>query len=478
MAPDAGDEPATPWLGVATAGYAVEGGCNWPHEPANDWVQWERSGLVPPSGKAADFWRHPEPLLDRAAAIGCDAFGLSVEWSRIEPDDGRVDAAALDRYGQILAACAERGLTPVVTLHHQVHPWWLGEEYWLTPGSPDRFACHVARVVEHLGARCRQWVTLHEPNLRAAAGWVVAAEPPARVGALADAWAVWDNLLTAHVLAYEALHRAQPDAQVTVAPRASSVYDCHQLLVDLLCARHWGVPREGLDRWLAGRRAAHDRAVPPAGPAETALRFAVAVTSPFGAGPDLLRRATGRVLRRPSPHRGVEAVFTGAHRLPLDAVAVSWQQPVPGRLFRVPTAGGVGRGPAAPWLRRPWEVPPDPTGLAAWCHRQAEATPGLPLWVVDDGLATDPAGRPRVDGWDRARYLDEHVQAVLPGGPGARVGADAGSHAEVARAGVAGYLYRSISDGYEPDGARRGLDDAGAAAFGALAAERTAERIL
>lgn len=437
MAPDAAHGPAGRWRGVNTAGYAVEGGWNGPGEPANQWVQWERTGLVAPSGDAAGFWEDPDRLLDRAAALGCDAFGLSIEWSRVEPEEGRVDGAVLDRYAGILAGCAARGLVPVVTLHHRVHPWWLGEEYWLTPGSPDRFAAHVSRVVDHCGEHCQQWVTLHEPNLRAAAGWVAAAEPPARVGALADAWAVVDNLLVAHVLAYEAVHRLQPSAEVTVAPRASSVYEGHQLLVDLLLARHLGVARGDLDRWVTERRAAHDRAVPPAGPTERALRGLAASTAPFGRG----------ALRRPSPRRVVEAVYGGQYGRPLDAVAVSWQQPVPTRLFRVPAVRGTGRGPSAAWLRPPWEWSPDPEGLARWCRRQAEDTPDLARWVLDDGLSTDPDGR-RPDGVDRAGYLDRQLAA----------------------AGEAAYLYRSLVDGYEPDGGRRGLDEAAGAALRSLLA--------
>lgn len=439
MAPDVADRPAARWRGLSTSGYAVEGGCNGPGEPANDWVQWERSGLVPPSGDAADFWRHPEPLLDRAASLGCDAFGLSVEWSRIEPEEGRIDGGALDRYAEVLALCEARGLSPVVTLHHQVHPWWLGEEYWLTPGSPDRFAAHAARVVERLGDRCRRWVTVHEPNLRAAAGWVAAAEPPARVGAVSDAWAVVDNLLTAHVLAYEAVHAVQPDAEVAVAPRASSVYDLHELLVDLLLARHLGVARQDLDHWVARRRAAHDRELRPSGLGEALVRAAAAATSPFG--------TRVRALRRPSPRRAVAAVYGGVHERPLDAVAVSWQQPVPNLLFRAPAVRGTGRGPLAAWVRPPWEVPPDPGGLSRWCRRQAGATPDLPRWVLDDGLATDPGGH-RPDGWDRARYL----------------------RAQLAAADGASYLYRSVVDGYAPDGSRRGLDEAAAQAFRSLAA--------
>ena len=121
-------------FGVATAGFQVEGGYNGPGEPANNWARWEAGGRIEPSGNACDFWLHPEEALDRAAAMGCEAFRLSVEWARLEPDGGRLRRGALDRYAAILDACHDRGLEPVVTLHHFTHPAWLGEEFWLGAG--------------------------------------------------------------------------------------------------------------------------------------------------------------------------------------------------------------------------------------------------------------------------------------------------------------------------------------------------------
>ena len=77
-------------VGVATSGYQVEGGFNGDGEPHNNWSAWEGTGRAARSGLACDFWRHPEEALDRAAAIGCNAFRLSVEWARLEPEPGRL----------------------------------------------------------------------------------------------------------------------------------------------------------------------------------------------------------------------------------------------------------------------------------------------------------------------------------------------------------------------------------------------------
>ena len=188
-------------VGVATSGYQVEGGFNGDGEPHNNWAAWEGAGRAARSGLACDFWRHPEEALDRAASIGCNAFRLSVEWARLEPrpgayDDGRARALRRDPL-----PVHGRGLEPIVTLHHFTHPFWLGEEFWLRPGSPDIFARHVARVVPALAPYCRRWVTINEPNIVTLMGWIEGACPPGRRMAVSDAFCALDNLLTAHVLA-------------------------------------------------------------------------------------------------------------------------------------------------------------------------------------------------------------------------------------------------------------------------------------
>src|SRR5580704_17767687 len=129
-------------VGVATSGFQIEGGFNGPDEPHNNWAGWEAMGRIERSGLACDFWRHPEEFLDRAAALGCNTFRLSVEWARLEPHPGRYDDAALEHYAEILSMCVARGLAPMVTLHHFSNPVWQGEEFWLRPGSPDVFARH------------------------------------------------------------------------------------------------------------------------------------------------------------------------------------------------------------------------------------------------------------------------------------------------------------------------------------------------
>ncbi len=427
---------------MATSGYQIEGGFNGEGEPHNNWSGWETTGRVARSGLACDFWRHPEEALDRAAAIGSNAFRLSVEWARLEPRPGEFDHAALERYAEILALCAARGMEPIVTLHHFTHPGWLGEEFWLRPGSPDVFARHVARVAPVLSAHCRRWVTVNEPNIVMLMGWIEGACPPGRRMAVSDAFCVLDNLLTAHVLAAEAVTGAQPDAEVTVNTSSSSVYELDRMLLDLLGLRQAGVDPSDVDRYVDERRAVHDAAFPPRHAGEAALRGFFAVTSPYGAehepGRGQAWDRVRRLTRRDAPRRVIAAVHASSRARTLDAVGFDWYDPVASHAIRVPGRRLPTGGREWSFGRAHWDIAPHPSGLRSWCATEAALRPGLPLWVVENGMATrvrDGRALPRDDAFDRPRYVREHLGAV----------ADAVALGVPVRA----YLHWSLVDNYE-----------------------------
>ncbi len=72
--------------GAATASYQVEGGIE-----NTDWAKAAREGLVPKCGKACDHYTQYEADFDIAKSLGHNAHRLSIEWARIEPEEGKFD---------------------------------------------------------------------------------------------------------------------------------------------------------------------------------------------------------------------------------------------------------------------------------------------------------------------------------------------------------------------------------------------------
>jgi beta-glucosidase len=200
--------------GTATAAQQVEG-----NNTNNAWSVWEQQpGRIlngHKAGLACDWWggRWQEDL-DRAAATGQNAHRLSVEWSRIQPAPDKWDEAALEKYRIILQGAHQRGLQPMVTLHHFSNPIWLEERGgWENPETAKWFAEFVRRTVTALKGECSLWCTINEPNVYSTCAFLDGTFPPGKQDLLTTL-EVMTQLVRGHAAAYRTIHEVQPEARV------------------------------------------------------------------------------------------------------------------------------------------------------------------------------------------------------------------------------------------------------------------------
>jgi len=203
--------------GTATAAHQVEGS-----NTNNNWSDWEQQpGRIvqgQKAGLACDWWggRWKEDF-DRAAETGQNAHRLSVEWSRIQPTPDRWDEHALDYYRQIVRGLVDRGLTPMVTLHHFSDPLWLVERGgWENETTADLFAVFTKKVVQALQEYVNLWVTINEPNVYAYSSYISGDFPPGKRDPNTG-FRVMSNLVKGHAAAYEAIHKQQVTARAGIA---------------------------------------------------------------------------------------------------------------------------------------------------------------------------------------------------------------------------------------------------------------------
>ena len=163
--------------GTATAAHQIEGG-----NVNNDWWAMEHdpsSGCRDVSGDACDSFNRYEEDIALIADLGLGAYRFSLEWSRIEPEEGEFSTVALDHYRRMAATCHEHGILPVVTFHHFTHPRWLAAQgTWEAPNAPDLFARYCEKVTAHLGDLIGMACTINEPNVVATLGWRMGLFPP------------------------------------------------------------------------------------------------------------------------------------------------------------------------------------------------------------------------------------------------------------------------------------------------------------
>ena len=200
--------------GTATASHQVEG-----NNTNNNWWKWEQEGHTDGSAAvAADWWsgRWREDF-DRAAETGQNAHRLSLEWSRIQPTPDSWDEDAIEKYRLMLRGLQDRGMTPMVTLHHFTDPLWVSEMGgWETQDIVPLFARYVRKMVDALKEYTNLWVTINEPNVYALSGYGLGAFPPGRTD-MKLAMQVLANMLRGHAAAYRAIHELQPEARVGYA---------------------------------------------------------------------------------------------------------------------------------------------------------------------------------------------------------------------------------------------------------------------
>ncbi|MDP9068034.1 MAG: family 1 glycosylhydrolase [Actinomycetota bacterium] len=200
--------------GTATSAYQVEGGNH-----ASDWWLWERkagSGCAERSGDACDHYHRYPGDIEMIADLGFNTYRFSLEWSRIEPEQGEYSRAQLDHYRRMLESCHEHGVEPMVTFHHFTSPRWVAAQGgWERPDTAEDFARYCQVAAEHLGDLFEWAIPINEPNMPPLLGYQDGIFPPGRRDP-ATRERVNETFIRAHRLGVEAI-RSGTRARVGMA---------------------------------------------------------------------------------------------------------------------------------------------------------------------------------------------------------------------------------------------------------------------
>ena len=203
-------------FGAATSAYQVEG-----NNVNCDWWEWERRTGKEVSGSACRHYELYRQDFDLAKSLNHTCHRLSLEWSRIEPQEGKFSSDEIEHYRQVISALRERGIEPLVTLHHFTNPLWFSQRGgWRNPSLIHYFLRYVRRMSEELASSVKYWITINEPNVYAYHAYLIGAWPP-QGKSYTVTKIVTDNLLIAHRQAYQLIHELY--AQKNLAPVLVSI---------------------------------------------------------------------------------------------------------------------------------------------------------------------------------------------------------------------------------------------------------------
>jgi beta-glucosidase len=168
--PQGGSFPKGFLWGAATAAHQVEGN----NINSDMWVLEHVKPTIfqEPSGDACDHYHRYADDIRLLARLGFNAYRFSIEWARIEPEEGAFSNAELEHYRYMLAACRENNLKPMVTFYHFTSPrWFAARGGWEDPASVDLFTRYCERSSRHLGDMVSLATSFNEPNVPQLLKW-------------------------------------------------------------------------------------------------------------------------------------------------------------------------------------------------------------------------------------------------------------------------------------------------------------------
>ena len=152
------------FIGAATAAHQVEG--NNIHSDYWAQEQLPHTSFAEPSGLACDHYNRYEEDIRLLTEAGLNAYRFSIEWARIEPEEGKFDEGEIEHYRKVIACCKEKGVEPIVTLLHFTSPLWLIRKGgWEAESTVEDFRRYATYVTEKLGSELNYICTINEANM-------------------------------------------------------------------------------------------------------------------------------------------------------------------------------------------------------------------------------------------------------------------------------------------------------------------------
>jgi len=195
--------PHTFLWGAATSAHQVEGANIY-----NDWWQAEqRHALAEASGQACRHYELYAQDFDIARELNHNCHRFSIEWSRIEPQEGKFDTLAIEHYRKVITDLKTKGIEPVVTLLHFTNPVWFSQKGgWINFRLQKYFLRFVDKIVREYAAQVKFWITINEPLVYSSHAYLLGAWPPFGHSLFKTAKVTF-NLAKVHIKAYRIMHK-------------------------------------------------------------------------------------------------------------------------------------------------------------------------------------------------------------------------------------------------------------------------------
>lgn len=197
--------------GASTSAYQIEGGLT-----KNTWYEWERTtkeegkpriARGETAGLAANHYALYREDVKLMQDFGLNAYRFSIEWSRIEPEEGKFDLAAIEHYRDLVRRLKAAKIEPMITLHHFTDPLWFAAKGGFEKEENLRYWHRYAnRMFQEYQSEVVYWSTFNEFNLYPVSSYLEGGMPPGKKDFRLSC-IVAKHMLMGHVATYESFKK-------------------------------------------------------------------------------------------------------------------------------------------------------------------------------------------------------------------------------------------------------------------------------
>lgn len=153
--------------GSATAAMQIEGG-NASNKDDPRFAPSHALGGIPyrMANKASNSYELYEEDIRLLKELNQKMYRMSIEWSRIEPEEGVVNEKEVEHYIKVLSRLQEEGIQVCLTLHHFSHPVWFEEKgAFKEYANIEAWKHFLYTIVPIVEPYVDYWIVINEPNM-------------------------------------------------------------------------------------------------------------------------------------------------------------------------------------------------------------------------------------------------------------------------------------------------------------------------
>lgn len=200
----------------------------------NYWQKWQQEKFPEMflvenyiSGKASDHYNKFEIDFKLSKKLNHNATRFSIEWSRIEPENGRFNQKEIEYYKNIINLLKELKIEPFITLWHWTISVWLSKICSFENNKiVDYFSRYTEKIVNELGKDVKFWITINEPEIYYSMSYFQGIWPPQKQN-IFKYLKVFYNFINVHKKSYQVIKSINSNFQIGIA-KNNSYFESYQ----------------------------------------------------------------------------------------------------------------------------------------------------------------------------------------------------------------------------------------------------------